>query len=893
MRVGLREGVVGLARSGARLCLVAALTVLVSISLSFPSSGSQFSGASGGGPRPYADYVLIKDPGSLSVSRLPSYLTLQGFHVAESYERFVLAELTPQDQARAIRDGFEVVRMPERTVVGRGAFFFDTQSGEPSVPETLAIGLDEYVDYHTYVVQFIGPIKGEWVGALSSHGIEVLDYLPAFSYIASIQPSQLEFVRSLSFVRWVGIYQPAYKLSPALLDWRQDSIAGVISLFPGKSTARALDAIAVSGGTAYEEWGDLAGEWIVARFPAPLLVRLARLPEVAWIEPFGPASLANDLATWVVQTNVQNNRRVHSLGIRGQNQLITMADTGLDYCHEMFRQDAGQCGIPGAGHRKVQSYLQPTGACGNAVDDHGHGTHVAGTLIGDAPESGGYGTYNLRDGHGFQGRIIVEDLQAPGSTTQNCVGSNFCDGTGFCIPANFYNLFLPSFNAGSRVHSNSWGHPNLGNTYCYGATQTDSFMWEHPDFLVLFAAGNEGSNPGTLRCEANAKDIVTVGGTENGLFANDMYCESIFFSCSSRGPAGDGRRKPTVLAPAVNVFSAQRGTVTGYVGFTGTSMATPATAGSAALVRQYFLEGWYPSGMAVSSDGFTPTAALIKAVLINSAAEVTGTGAYDNNWNFYPNNNQGWGRILLDNALYFAGDQRHLMVVDERAGLLTGQSKTYQVIVLANTQPFEATLVWTDYPGAGGAGAQIRSNLDLLVTDPSGNQYRGNVYAGANPGQSTTGGSYDTLNVEESVLRLTPTPGTWTITVTATNVPNPPLIQPFALAVTARMQLSADAEPEWQQVTNWYWTGCQVLEYGTGSFRGNAYGGTNPPADTYLWTFPGGTPSSSTLRNPPAVEWHTTGTYTVSFTVTDGSGSQATDSVTVQVVQKSKPGCPF
>ena len=51
----------------------------------------------------------------------------------------------------------------------------------------------------------------------------------------------------------------------------------------------------------------------------------------------------------------------------------------------------------------------------------------------------------------------------------------------------------------------------------------------------------------------------------------------------------------------------------------GTSMATPVVAGAAILVRQYFVDGYYPSGARRASDGFAPTAALIKATLINGA----------------------------------------------------------------------------------------------------------------------------------------------------------------------------------------------------------------------------------------------------------------------------------
>ena len=73
-------------------------------------------------------------------------------------------------------------------------------------------------------------------------------------------------------------------------------------------------------------------------------------------------------------------------------------------------------------------------------------------------------------------------------------------------------------------------------------------------------------------------------------------------------------------------------------------MASPAVTGAAALVRQYFVEGWYPSGSPNAGDGFSPSAALLKAVLTNSAVDMTGIAGY-------PSNQEGWGRILLENAL--------------------------------------------------------------------------------------------------------------------------------------------------------------------------------------------------------------------------------------------------
>jgi hypothetical protein len=125
---------------------------------------------------------------------------------------------------------------------------------------------------------------------------------------------------------------------------------------------------------------------------------------------------------------------------------------------------------------------------------------------------------------------------------------------------------------------------------------------------------------------------------------------------NDRGPTSDGRIVPTVVAPGAYLYSASSLYNTyadhcGVVGYEGTSMATPATSGTAALIQQYFevmcsvyihlctythvirlrrintQEGWYPTGAKSSSDKFTPMGALIKAMLVNSARNMTGSNA--------------------------------------------------------------------------------------------------------------------------------------------------------------------------------------------------------------------------------------------------------------------------
>ena len=126
-------------------------------------------------------------------------------------------------------------------------------------------------------------------------------------------------------------------------------------------------------------------------------------------------------------------------------------------------------------------------------------------------------------------------------------------------------------------------------------------------------------------------------------------------------------------------------------------MACPAIAGSAALVRQYYMEGFHPSGAATPADAFTPTGALLRATLLNGTVDMTGIDGY-------PSNEEGWGRLLLENVLHFAGDGRGLLAWDVRHsdGLLTSDSLDFDFEV-AGTAPLKVTLAFTDAPAAENA----------------------------------------------------------------------------------------------------------------------------------------------------------------------------------------------
>jgi len=664
---------------------------------------------------------------------------------------------------------------------------FDPLRGEPGFPPDLRISSYPGGETGCYIVQFSGPVRPEWKEQIRGVGGKLSWYIPDYAFLVQMDPSVKTRIQSLPFVRWVGIYQPAYKIYPDLLGKEAAELTTINILTSGvQGMSSVVTKINDISGEIFSV-EDAAGGMIKARVRASEISGLAAMKDVIWIEPWAPRIAFNDTARWVIQSGLSGFTPVHDNGIQGENQIVTIADTGLRLSHEMF-VDLSEA--VGPEHRKVYAYYVPVGAGGVIGDESGHGTHVAGTVAGDAGTWGAYDSApdisGKHDGQAFTARIVMQDID------------NYNDPERYIYPPNDYNnLFQPAYDVGSMIHSNSWGGltSEYDSWYDTEAQMIDNFMWRHKNFQVLFAMGNEGPNPNKLTFEAQAKNAISVGATLNGASADSII------SWSSRGLADDNRIKPTVVAPGVSIWSANYSGDNLYTLKSGTSMATPTAAGAVALILQYYSEGWYPGGEKNPINSFEPSSALIRATLINGAAEISGSGAYQNS-NAYPNGDQGWGRVNLNNSLYFKGDIKKMWAVDNKQGVVTGQTSTYRIVVDDNTQPLEFTLAWTDYPGFPAASVELVNDLNLKVIDPNGNEYWGNVFTSYNPGYSTTGGAPDHRNVEETVLLLPdnnkfPT-GTYVVEVIGDNVPEGEAgtnAQPFALVVTGGIDYTPPPTP--------------------------------------------------------------------------------------------------
>jgi subtilisin family serine protease/chitodextrinase len=607
-----------------------------------------------------------------------------------------------------------------------------------------------------WIVQFTGPIYEAEKKQLLDMGCRINDYVPEFAFIVTMNEETQKRVEKLPFIEGVVRYKPEYKIDKKLQEkiGKKEIKKFHIRVDSAENLPVLLSAVLKQKGKILDVGRDVAR----VQVEPGAINKIANLEEVLWIEEAVDLKLLNDITKWTIQTYIPNNTKIWNKGIHGEGEIVGIGDTGLDYDMPWFYDPSG---APiGPTHRKVVGY---TSYADDYDGDFGHGTHVAGTVGGNRTPVDGLSNAN---GMAPMCKLFMEDL-TPG------------ESYAVYPPSDLGLLFITPYYAGARLHTNSWGaSENVYDTY---ARTADLFMWQNKDFLAFFANGNSGDGEGTVGTPANAKNVVSVGASENGLNAENVA------SFSSNGPTADGRIKPTVTAPGVNIVSADSDGIknsfnSGTTAMSGTSMATPAVAGAAALVRQYYEDGFWAYGTADPAYGFEPSAALVKATLINSAQNMTG---------YYtdapiPSTGQGWGRINLSNTLHFFGDNKFLDVADVTTGLQTG-TRWSQNYFASGDRILKVTLVWTDYPGTEGAARELVNDLDLSVTAPGGSTYNGNVFQN---GVSVTGGGSDKLNVVEQVL-IPPAfqSGNYIVTATGYNVPFGP--QPFAVVVTGAVSITS------------------------------------------------------------------------------------------------------
>ena len=235
---------------------------------------------------------------------------------------------------------------------------------------------------------------------------------------------------------------------------------------------------------------------------------IARQPEAIWLEAKAEYAVLNKYAVPLVLHGASDSRqthrrnRFHEAGIQGQNEVIGLADTGIDVDSCYFWDPSQAIAFNDKfnfEHRKVVNYRAFADGSDAA---HGHGTHVAASLAGEALSSGA----DVLEQRGYDGvapkaKLAFTDI-------------GFAGVESILIPDNFTEFLAWTYHSGARIHANAWG--NGMNIYNSQTAELDSFVSNHEDFLVVFAGGNEGDKgAGTIGAPATCKNCIAVGASHN------------------------------------------------------------------------------------------------------------------------------------------------------------------------------------------------------------------------------------------------------------------------------------------------------------------------------------------------------------------------------------------
>lgn len=729
---------------------------------------------------------------------------------------------------------------------------------DTSAPETQSLRrlAGAFSGKRLHLVQFAGPIQPDWRAELEQSGVRIVAYIPHNAYLVygdtgGVSRMQAR-TRAARHVQWDGDYLDDYKIHPrARSNQQADPEAFITDLFAiqlvddleaNAATLQLIDQIKLA--PIKRQFTNMDYLNVIVRLPSERLAEIAARPEVVSIQPYIVPRQRDERQDQIIAGNLTGSSP------SGPGYLAWLTGKGFtqaQFTASGFAVDVTDSGLDNAtttpGHfglyqfgdtnlssRIIYNRLEGTPNTGSTLQGcDGHGTLNSHIIAGYNNQPNGF---PHTDSSGFHYGLGVSPFVKVGSSV-------IFDPGAYTFP-NFNNLQSKAYQDGARVSANSWGADTAG-AYNVDAQNYDRLVRDaqpsgstfatsgNQEMVIVFAAGNAGPSAQTVGSPGTAKNVITVGATENvhsfstanggnnasgndgsnipdssANNANDMA------GFSSRGPCSDGRKKPDIVAPGTHVTggvaqnspapsasgtgsaiscfvasgvsalpgkgaagSANNFFPLGQQFFTtssGTSHSTPAVAGACALLRQYFI-----------NNGLNPpTPAMTKACLMNSARYLNGSGANDSLWS----NNQGMGELNLgfafDGALRILRDQ---LAADKFTA--TGQTRVFTGTISNSAQPFRVTLAWTDAPG-NTAGNAFNNDLDLTVFVGE-NIYKGNVFNGAN---SITGGANDSQNNVESVFLPAGTTGDFVVTVTAANinsdgVPNqlPDMDQDFALVI--------------------------------------------------------------------------------------------------------------
>lgn len=610
---------------------------------------------------------------------------------------------------------------------------------------------------------------------LEREGVRLLEPLDRRTWHASVNVTAADTLPRVRGVRWADIHRPEDKLSrlitPEPQPWqkRPNGRAAYTVLFHKDVRPEQVSAMAQRLGFGLEDFVPRA--FPVTRtakviLPPSALRALGEQDIVQWIEPEPAPDIPDNRLNVQPLSNVDDVQAA-PFGLTGSgiNVGVWEAQAVTDGTHLDLTPRV-----------KIEA--------GQTATNNDHATHVAGTIASSGA--------NVANAEGMAPQANLSAWDSSGDANEMTLAATSAGGALDPLPVRIsnhsYSIGIGWNGSGTSFNANQ----NQFGLYTIASANYDNVV-RNAGLMVFKSAGNDrndappapvagqpadctqgglGIFADCIEPRGNAKNVFTIGA---------MNGAANITAFSSFGPTDDGRIKPdlmahgqNVLSLACNCFADEDGngtddvvpnTTTASTSKNGTSQATPAAAGMAALILQDAARRNLPM-----------TPAMMKALMIQTARDVAGTGQATAG----PDYATGWGIVDAQaavNLLRQGGIQEGTL---NATGIPSAW--TAELFVPPGLGELKVTLAWTDPAGTPG-GQILINNLDLRLIAPDATVVTPWILNPATPGVAAVrNGGNDSVNNVEQVSVLTPMPGTWTVRVSADagNLPQAP--QTFAVA---------------------------------------------------------------------------------------------------------------
>ncbi|MBK9338654.1 MAG: S8 family serine peptidase [Lewinellaceae bacterium] len=323
--------------------------------------------------------------------------------------------------------------------------------------------------------------------------------------------------------------------------------------------------------------------------------------------------------------------------------------------------------------------------------------------------------------------------------------------------ANFQDITMDLHLDENVTITNSSYAEDCNEGYTTNTQTVEKQLHENPTLMHVFSAGNTG----TSNCGYGAGPQwgnITGGHkmAKNALAVANLLADGALVNSSSRGPAHDGRLKPDIAAFGNGQNSTDHNNT--YRVFSGTSAAAPGIAGCMAQLTHAYKD---------MHNGEQPSAALLKAALLNTANDLGNAG---------PDFRFGWGHVNTNRAYQLLANNAWQQFYAEQ-----GSQGLHAIPVPAGTRQARIMLYWSDPPASTGVARALVNDLDLEVVGPDGSTVYLPWKLDPTPDpvilNTPAGKGRDSLNNMEQVAINDPLPGTYTVRVRGHEVPLGP--QPY------------------------------------------------------------------------------------------------------------------